>query len=392
MDRPTHILVECPELIASVRVGVLEPLKPLEQSGKCEIKFVETKRIKKYDIAWSDILISVRGIENVSLKVAQAAKKAGRYIIYFLDDDLLDIPKNIASSNYFSDESQKSNLIQLLRMADVLWCVNPLIAEKYSCLGKGKSIISKVPVELPLDIEVNKDDKIINILYAGSVDHSGLVQEYISPVVEKLSEEYSDRLIFTFIGADPKLDHIANVKHYNFFSDYEEYKRLVAAGSYHIGLAPLYTTEFYKYKYYNKFIEYTLLGAVGVYTQCLPYTSVVEDKINGFLCENTFDGWYSSIKYAVTNKEARTSCVSKARNLLISEFSYIEVSTKLSVDIPSLINFRAKSLRPQDISMGNIRVNFYFQRIELIYRQYGIRSVPIIIRKILKKLVSNNLK
>lgn len=385
MDRPTNILVECPALIASVRVGVLEPLKPLENQGKCHVRFIETMNIKKEDIAWCDVLVCVRGFEYVSLKVVDTAKKAGRYIICFLDDDLLNIPQGISSTNYFSDTDQKQSLISIIEISDVLWCVNPLIGEKYSKYGNGKWIISKVPVELPQQLPGEPNDNITNILYAGSVDHSGLIQDYISPVVKRMYEEFGDSLYFTFIGADPKLEKMSNVKHYGFFNDYDEYKKVLAENRYHIGLAPLYTTEFYQSKYYNKFIEYTTLGAVGIYTKCQPYLTIVENNMNGILCENTPDEWYNSLKKAVLDRKQREYCVNEARKLLEREFCPHYVAGKLAEDIPLLISFRAPELDPKEIKLGNMYQLFYRKRVELLWKQYGLAAVPIIIWKIPKK-------
>lgn len=385
MDRPTKILVECPALIASVRVGVLEPLKPLEQQWKCQVRFLETMKIKKSDIAWCDIIICVRGFEYVSLKVVEAAKKAGRYVIYFLDDDLINIPQGISSTNYFSDEDQKQSLIRLMEVSDVLWCVNPLIGEKYSIYGNGKWIISRVPVELPPQLHRDTSDNTTNVLYAGSVDHSGLIQEYISPVVTRMCEEFGDSLNFTFIGADPKLEKLSNVRHYGFFDDYDEYRKVLSDCRYDIGLAPIYTTEFYQCKYYSKFIEYTTQGVAGIYTKCLPYTSIVEHNKNGFLCENTFDGWYNTLKRAFLDRKLREHCVNEARSLMVSDFCPHEVAERLAEDIPSLISFRAPELQSKDIFLGNMFRLFYRKRVELLWKQYGLTAVPIIIWKLLKK-------
>ena len=130
MEKHTNILVECPELIASVRVGVLEPLKPFVEKGKCNIVFKRTIDIRRKDIAWCDILICVRGSEQATLNIVQAAKRAGRFIIYFLDDDLLNIPNNISCSTYFSNPEIRNYIIKCIEYSDINWCVNNLIAEK----------------------------------------------------------------------------------------------------------------------------------------------------------------------------------------------------------------------------------------------------------------------
>ena len=54
--RRTHILVECPEKIASVKVGVLDALHPLEETAAI-VRFCETRNIRPEDICWADVLV-----------------------------------------------------------------------------------------------------------------------------------------------------------------------------------------------------------------------------------------------------------------------------------------------------------------------------------------------
>ena len=61
--RQTHILVECPEYIVSASLGVVECLNPLERAGLCEIRFMRTLSIRSRDLAWADLLVTVRGCE-----------------------------------------------------------------------------------------------------------------------------------------------------------------------------------------------------------------------------------------------------------------------------------------------------------------------------------------
>lgn len=387
MERPTHILVECPALIPSVRLGVMEPLKPLEKSGRCQVRFLETMKIRKSDIAWSDVLICVRGFEYSSLKVVEAAKKAGRYVLYFLDDDLLNIPKNIPSSDYFSDKDQKRSLINILELSDILWCVNPLIVEKYSKYTRGRWMLSKVPVILSDKPSGLQENESINIIYAGSIDHSGLIREYLTPVIKVLCQEFGESLHFTFIGADPGLEKYKNITHYKYIDDYDKYRHLISDYRYHIGLSPIYTTQFYQSKYYNKFIEYTMMGAVGIYSNSQPYTNIVENGKNGLLCENTYKGWYEAIKSAISSRELRENCISEARNILNIEFAPLVIAERLSNDIPELINFRAREILPRKISLGNMFLSFYLHRMKMLVSQYGIKAIPMIIWKLYKKIL-----
>ena len=264
----TKILVECPQLIASVRVGVLEPLRPLEKAGLCQIRYRDTRLITRSDVCWCDMLICVRGCEYPTLRVVQAAKAAGRFIVYFLDDDLLNIPKGNASTQYYLDFKIKANLIKILSLCDVLWAVNSEILRLYS-----KWCFRTVLLRVPADVLRSPPEptELIHVLYAGSVDHSTLVQKMLAPVIRKILEEYPGQIDFTFIGASPGLEHLKGVAYYPFFESYDAYRKTVLSGEYAIGLAPACDQPFYACKYYNKFIEYSSCGIAGIYSDCEPY-------------------------------------------------------------------------------------------------------------------------
>ena len=100
LERLTHVLVECPDLIASVQVGVLNVLAPLEGTI-CEVRFRETRRIRRKDIQWCDILICVRGCEVSTAMIISEAKRHGRLVFYFLDDDLLQFTRRFFGSGIF---------------------------------------------------------------------------------------------------------------------------------------------------------------------------------------------------------------------------------------------------------------------------------------------------
>ena len=383
MEKRINILVECLELIASVRVGVLEPLKPFVENSKCNIVFKRTVDIRRKDIAWCDILICVRGSEQATLNIVEAAKKAGRFIIYFLDDDLLNIPDNISCSNYFLNPETRNCIIKCIEYSDVSWCVNNLIAKKYGVYSKNKWVVSRVPVEME-NVCLSKNT--INILYAGSVDHTESVRKYIVPVVEKLHDEFMNVVTFTFIGVDPKLEELKNVTYIKYFDQYDEYKKFTKNGNFSIGLAPLNTGEFYKCKYYNKFIEYTSVGAVGVYSNSEPYTLIIEDGKNGFLCDNTFESWYDKLKYLILNQEVLENVFECAKDNIKNEFSYDEVASKLETDIKELISYKAPTIDYRKIKLINSRFMFCISRVRQIWGSYKFRIVIILPYKVCKKV------
>lgn len=388
MDDKVKVLVSCGALIPSVRVGVLEPLQHHQQNEKTQLRFRISAEVTKEDILWADVLVCVRGCELCDLWVVKAARKAGRYILYFLDDDLLDIPGGNESSPYFSQSGIREKLEEILRFSDKLWCVNPRIAEKYAPYTKEGAQILKVPAEMEKGESAKEEGNVdvFKILYAGSLDHRAVVREYLSEGIERLCEEFKDKIRFTFIGPDPGLSKRENIRHLDFFYDYDQYRRFVREEGFHLGLAPIRETDFYKAKYYNKFIEYSSIGAAGIYTAAEPYILVAEDGKNALLCANTPEDWYRKIRYAVEHPEEMRLLAQEAKKLLEREFSYESVARELEEKIPELSSYKARELREEEIDLPNIEWMFYKEKIKLHFQMYGWMAIPKIGGKALRKL------
>jgi len=389
--KPTKILIECPQLIASVRVGVMEPLRFLVQEKRCELQYRDTKEITRKDLAWCDVLITVRGCEYPTLRIVQAAKRAGKFLIYFLDDDLLDIPRGNSSTDYYSDNTIKVNLTKILSECDLLWAVNQKVIEKYQkwC---SRTVLSKVPAEPQR--EPPQGEGVFHILYAGSVDHSGMAQEKLKPAVTKLLTKFPGELDFTFIGADLGIKNVWGVSYHPFYDSYDAYRKAVLDGGFSLGLAPAYHTPFYACKYYNKFIEYTQNGIAGLYEDCEPYTQIVRDGENGFLCRGEPEDWYARIEELFLSREKVREAAQEAEAQLREQFSYGSIGKALGKDIPELLEYRAPAIQEDAIVLPNMKQLFIEERIRLLWRIYGVaaivvipwKAVKMVIKRILKKL------
>lgn len=385
--RKTNILVECPELIASVKVGVLDVLAPLE-NDIVQTRFRRTREVAASDLQWADMLIIVRGCEQMTLEIAKEAKRLGRFIVYFLDDDLLHLPEDTQAFRYFHDGNHQFYLKEILKCSDALWGVNTLIRDDYlSYCGKDRWICSKVPViEAPFWQE---DDDLgeIRVLYAGSVDHTSLVRQLIVPALERVLEQCQS-VSFTFIGADPGIRGNDRIRYIPYFQDYTAYREYVENGHFHIGLAPVRTSHFYQCKYYNKFVEYTSIGAAGVYTDCPLYRQVVINKENGVLCENTPEKWADAIIELAAKEKLRQSCYGQASMLLREQFNTNAVAGQTAEQLPELRDFRAPIIGRRQVHLPNAKLTFYKGRVQFLFQSYGLLAVPVIAWKVLKKIVN----
>ncbi len=390
--RTTHILVECPELIASVQVGVLNVLRPLEDSV-CSVRFRETRRIEKEDIQWCDIFICVRGSEPLTEAITAEVKRLGRLVFYFLDDDLLHLPEETLSKEYFQYEENRKALCSILSRSDGLWGVNEKIREIYLPLcGTRRWIWSRVPAIINPSPKEGSAGDVTKVLYAGSVDHKKVVRDILAPAAELVIQHCGRKVEFTFVGPDPGLKGRAQVHHQPFFNDYEAYRTFVESQGFQIGLAPTRQGEFFQCKYYNKFVEYTSVGAVAVYTDCPLYRQVVEHEENGLLCENTPEDWAGAIIRLIEQPQLRQQCLRNAAALIQDEFNPDTVAQGLLEQIPELREFRAPQVSISQIKLAgawitNTWLLFYIGRARYLLHRYHLLGIPIIAYKTIKILM-----
>lgn len=383
----TNILVECPDLIASVKVGVLNNLQAFIDEGKCNVKFKKTLDIKNKDILWADVLIIVRGCESITLSIVQIAKNAGRFIVYFLDDDLLHVPENVSCSLYFKDKIIKKNIVDILELSDVLWYVNPLIGGLYGKYCKGRHLLTHIVAEIENSPSLQFNSDKINILYAGSIDHESLIKKYLCKAIKNISKKHKD-VTFTFVGANPGIKGNLAVKHYKYFPSYEQYSDFIKEGDFHIGLAIIDTSQFYQCKYLNKFIEYTRFGIVGIYTDSLPYTMEIEHGVNGFLTKNTSKKWEEVIEYAISDRENLILCRNNAIDIAKHKFSVEEIKMQLISGLPELTEYKAPHIKR--IKSGRSLSPFWAlckQRMEMLWEEHHFMAIFYIAAKAIKFIV-----
>lgn len=388
LRRKTHILVECPELIPSVRVGVLEILQYIEREyGLCEVRFSRTFDIHSCDLEWSDIFISVRGCEEATWKLVTLARRYARYVVMFLDDDLLHLPSQKISEELYRDEIIRVYLPKILACSHKLWVVNRRLGETYGSLTRTPFFTSEVPIQLPKERRDKTDNSVFRVLYAGSVGHGSILKQCIAPSVPRLIKRFKDNIHFTFIGADPGLISSAQVSVIPFFEDYDTYRNYVNYKNFDLGLAPLEDSSFYSYKYYNKFLEYTQIGITGLYSSVPPYTDVIRDGENGFLCATSDSAWENAIcRIAFLSSQVRQNCLANARQMMEERFSYACQAEHLLRNFPQIVNYRAPQHTIPPVQI--VPLLHYWHRSWMYLKSDGIAAIPIIIQKAVKKYIS----
>ncbi len=372
---------------ASARLGVLDVLTPLEAKGICVVTYKKTEELKGSDISWADVLVAVRGWDQALLSALRVARDASRMVLSFLDDDLLNVPKEIGNGMYDAPQI-KAGLLATLSLSHRLWVVNPILGEKYRKYCSGGVVCSRVPMLSAPEVMLPRDESgPVKIVYAGSPDHTWVLQKYLRISLQRLCEEFRNQLDITSIGADLGLNQCGNYHYHPHFADYSAYRRLMAESRFQIGLAVIEDQEFYHHKYFNKFLEYTAMGVAGIYTNALPYTLVVKNRENGLLCENTPEDWYQALREFVLDGNLRRSCLQRAQQALARDFTPQEIAEQLRKELPELEHYRAPDLRSRPVRIRNMKGKIYWSQIEMLWFRYKLAAIPLILWKGVRKIV-----
>lgn len=206
-------------------------------------------------------------------------------LIYEIDDLLINIPEfNYASLYYKQNEEYVK---QMISMSDGVTVSTEKLKEVYLQYNKK---IEVVPNHLPKFVwgdifpahEYKNEKKKIKILWAGSMNHFPLPEmkkvgvaggdfgDKLIDFIKKTTDKYE----WIFLGAKPtELDSQLKAKKIKFIKwvNVFQYPSTVKKVEPDICIAPLFQDEFNECKSNIKCLEYSALGAPGVYTNIRPY-------------------------------------------------------------------------------------------------------------------------
>ena len=298
-----------------------------------EYKFVSVAKLTNSDLTWGDICFLIRPDNYISVKVAKEYKKTGKTVIYFMDDDLFNIPKKDLPTIPW----KKKSLQKCLDNSDVFISSSKVLCDNYG--GKCKRVYkidSAINVDdFPKFVHRNNQDGVIKIVYAAGGGHEGVFNKYVKPSLGKLNEKYGSKISLNFVGVHPEIK-----ENYDFDINYYgvlpliEYRRFMKEKAFDIGLAPLNDDYFSSCKYFNKYIEYTTVGTVGIYSNVEPYKSVITNNYNGYLADNNDEAWFEAISNAIDNDN--NHILSNAIDHIKGNFSSEIISKKIGSVVPEL--------------------------------------------------------
>jgi glycosyltransferase involved in cell wall biosynthesis len=304
--------------------------------NRVAVKYVPVKKLKKQDVSWCDVLYMIRPNNECFARIAKLAHRYGVTVAFFLDDDLMNLPKVHADMPW-----RKKGLANAARNSDIIVSSSPLICNKY---GKEFNVLRTVIQDTAVpssNIKKHVDNKNqkIKIVYSAGIAHKIFFDKYIKSILGDLDKRLGDKISLTFVGVHPDVNPSEYKMPITFVSPmpFDAYRNRMEQENFDIGLAPLDSNDFTKCKYFNKFLEYAMFGIVGIYSDTEPYTFVVDHKINGILVGKKPKDWLDAICEAVENVQLIESCRVAAYGTLKTKFDSTTIMNKFLQDIPEII-------------------------------------------------------
>jgi glycosyltransferase involved in cell wall biosynthesis len=271
---------------------IIRLISPAEQAGFKLLKGTEwldhKLRIFPEIISQTDMVVITRDFPNRIAEyqiVMNEARKRGKFVVFELDDLLLELPKQHPDyEHYFTT---RVAILRAVVEADAVVGSTPAICEYLQSFNANTFLFENYLDDRYWQFPeiVKHDSTHVSIGYMGGHSHSYDLQHVI-PVLENIAHQYSHKVRLRFWGIEPpkSLRDLENVEWIPVaLVDYRDFVEYFSQQRCDIYIAPLEDNLFNRCKSHLKFLEYSASGTPAVFSRVTPYERVVVHGTNGFL-------------------------------------------------------------------------------------------------------------
>lgn len=287
--------------------------------NKYEINVTQVETAYDYFLEY-DVILVQRLHSWSEYYILEDLKRAGKRIVYDIDDDMFHIDPSNPASMFINDDAQQA-AYAIMGLADVITTTNEYLKKM---LGfEDKTVVIPNAMDFGdgwVEIDGTNDDftrtsypdKWKRIFWQGGQTHA---EDWtvVAEAVDSVMKENEDvRLVLLgFVPPvvsqmieDPERPWWDSRVEYMKLQDIESYLQVMKQIKADVSIAPLTDTEFNRSKSNIKFLESTACGIPVIASDVRPYTSVIQDGVNGFLASDSGE-WYEKISMLLDDKAGR---------------------------------------------------------------------------------------
>lgn len=289
----------------------------------------------KSDVLFSDsirsnILIFQRAFRDDLLASAMAAKKRGIKIVYEIDDDLFNLPKDFEKPyDFYGKPEIRQALTSFIQASDAVIVSTYELAVSLNAVSPGNP---KFVIENALDVDqwehayqerqtAKRDSVTIGWMASGShVIDTPLVAD----AIWRIMEEFPNVRLHLIGWVESK--HFGETRMLKFADRMEIQPWLPitvipkAMSDFDIGLCPIVDNAFNRCKSNIKYLSHAALGVPSVVSPLPPYKCVRHGEDGLVAADNSPESWYDCLKQLVSNEVLRVGLGAMARKKLLKEY------------------------------------------------------------------------
>jgi len=296
---PIRVLLVYTDMLPSVEISQLAPLRHLAAQGRVELKHGTFFDFSAGGaLTWCDIVIFCRCCLSSELPFLLKAQALRIPYIYDLDDNFFRLTDaDLPGAAPLRWAGAMETLRAFVAGAAFVKVGSPQLLEDASSYNS-KCVIHPYSFDFSIVSDVRRrprQDRRIRIGYAGTVGHSTDFA-LVAGAVRRVLAAYADGVLFTFYGpAAEEFREFPNVRFVPYLPNYRAFLRDFCAEGWDIAIAPLRDTVWNRSKTNNKYREYAACRIAGVYSDMPVYNTCVRQSATGLLCADTEDAWYNAL-------------------------------------------------------------------------------------------------
>jgi glycosyltransferase involved in cell wall biosynthesis len=240
-------------------------------------------------------------------EVLDTAHSLEKPVIYELDDLLTELPEDHPGADFY--QSRRAAVLAAVAQADAVTCTTQPLAEYLRDFNSRVTVLPNYLIDPLWTLRSparNKRSSPLVLGYLGSPSHVPDL-EMVVPILERLLDQYGKRLILRLWGipVPQQLAGRQNVESLDIgLVNYAEFAAYFSRQECDLFIAPLQDNRFNRCKSAIKFLEYSALGAPGVFSNLSPYSDAISHRENGMLA-STPDEWLSHLNDLIENTDLR---------------------------------------------------------------------------------------
>ena len=367
-SKAQRIVFVANDIIPTLQLSFIKPLKSLVNSGLITTDFITERTIKsegdkKLDpvivSAWlknklsalsPDIIVFCRYSGPFSDVMLDHARRIGAKAIFHIDDDLLNIPKEIglAKFDFHNSPARLASVRHLLDNVDLIYCSTEKLCQRIGELdAKARRISGRIYCAGNVISSAEKRT-ITKIGYMG-IGHEADLNSVLPAIVLYLRRH--SHVQFEFFGSipvPPALSEFGNrISQAAKIDNYETFLQQFSELRWDIGICPLAPISFNYLKANTKWVEYTSVGTAVVAQRGTIYDECCANGC-GLLADTNAE-WLEALEQLTTDDDARYQQVVRAQNKLLSEYS-VDKLTRQVLTVFETVNDASAAINLEHIS------------------------------------------